>query len=227
MQTDITTKCFKKNLTKAILFLVMTIVLIILASLVIIVVNILASSSPLFTVSDGVSIASTYSPAIVLSILLIIFAAVGKANATKNRTMAFVFGILTLILVAILIGERGYRLYSLIVILVDDIKLVPSLSSEAIFVGIRAGMIAATAIIIAFGIVSIVTSVTIIKENVPKGASSTTTTKTTPQVAPATTVAPKAIKSIAPSTTPQFCDGCGSPLNAGAKFCESCGKSVE
>ncbi|HME52696.1 MAG TPA: zinc ribbon domain-containing protein [Candidatus Lokiarchaeia archaeon] len=227
MQTDITTENFKKNLSKAILFLVMVIVMIVLATISTIAANILNGYSFIFSIFNGTVIATNYSASVVFSILLIIFAAVGKVNATKNRIMAFVFGIIALIIVVSLLADRGYHLIAFITGLVVDIGILPSDPVIGIFVGLLSGLIAVTAIIIAFGIVSIITNVAIIKENVPKGASSTATVKTEPRAAPATTVTPKTIKNAAPSETPEFCDGCGAPLNADSKFCESCGKAVE
>jgi hypothetical protein len=220
METSETTTLFKNLLKHAIIFLVMTTTIAILSATYLI-TDALISGHPINSLIIASYIATYHATSIAISIFLLVLATIGKANAEKNKILAFVFGIITIGLAGVLIIERGLRLVTNIQNIIIDIGGMLGMAAYSALVGIRAGQIALTIILIVYGVYSILTSVKIIKANVPKEQP----TLVTAQTSPVSSVQPPAQQG-AQGAGSRFCNACGAPLPLDAKFCKSCGKAV-
>ncbi|MEX2684112.1 MAG: zinc ribbon domain-containing protein [Candidatus Sigynarchaeota archaeon] len=162
-------------------------------------------------------------PLIVYAVTHLVFTIIGKNKGKENQIMAFVFGIITLGLCAIMVIDRLTKIASMIDEIYDAVLLIPSWPIYVVDVIMRSASLAFIVLITVFSILSIVNSVNIIKENVPSKSATTSTAGVAAPVQPATTTPPPA----SAGARAQFCSSCGAALDANAVFCNKCGAKVQ
>ncbi|NMC07214.1 MAG: zinc-ribbon domain-containing protein [Candidatus Lokiarchaeota archaeon] len=208
---------FTKKLSNSIALLVLVIMLAIISGIMPVFLGI---SPAVFMISLIVNLTSP----ITIAVCLVIFSGIGKAKGLENRTMSFVFGLLTLGLSIGMVVDRALKIAPNISSLTTEISLIQS--NPAVYIPIlilRIGFFAILGIVIALAIVSIVNSVAIIKENLPSGSSHAA------RPAASSTISTTTIASTPPASAnvkAQFCSSCGAALETGALFCNKCGAKV-
>ncbi len=167
------------------------------------------------------NIVSSHLTVLIYAIFLIVFAAVGKAKGTENRIMAFVFGIITIVICGLLILDRALLLDNIINAMILDIEYIPSDPINIADLIVDIIILVMYILSIVFSILSIVNSAGIIKENSPSGSTTAKPAKSGFVGQPAMASTPPPASSSIPKS--QFCASCGAPLDVGAAFCNKCG----
>ena len=136
--------------------------------------------------------------------------------------MAFVFGIITLGLSAVLIIDRATKIGDTIETIRNVVLIIPSYPLYIVDLIMRIASLAFFVLIIVFSILSIVNSINIINENVPSRSAASRPAASGAYPQPAMSTPPPA----STGARAQFCSSCGAALDAGAVFCSKCGAKV-
>jgi hypothetical protein len=219
MEIDETTGLFKKLLNFGVLFLVFTVLVIVLNVVMSMVSAIVGGNSWYMPGVIGLAVLGNVQY-LGLSIGHLVLSSIGNKKGINNRILSFVFGIVTLVIAAILAASRVSMLINQVRYMLFNISL---LSLNAGYIGVmvlNACLLAIAALVIVFAILAIMISVKIIKANNPSVSRQQAAPPGYAYAGPGTIGAPSL------ENKDRFCPQCGAPNNNNALYCAKCGSRL-